>query len=219
MSDELPDTPESIAASQRQTVVLLAILVEGGLLVGASILGWMIDRDPLRHFAWTGAAVLWGVAATVPLMILFGLFLRWPVGPLKGIQRFSEGVMRPLLAPCSVVDLLGISVLAGLGEEMLFRGVLQDAFTGWFNVWVGVLLTSLLFGALHSITLTYAVLAAVMGAYLSFVWMYTENLLVVVIAHALYDFLVLMWLLRGPGAAAALAAHEAAEKPPESPPQ
>jgi membrane protease YdiL (CAAX protease family) len=96
---------------------------------------------------------------------------------------------------------------------------LQDAFTGWFNVWVGVLLTSLLFGALHSITLTYAVLAAVMGAYLSFVWMYTENLLVVVIAHALYDFLVLMWLLRGPGAAAALAAHEAAEKPPESPPQ
>jgi membrane protease YdiL (CAAX protease family) len=222
MSEELPDSSETEVEERRRTVVLLAILIEGGLLAGASLLGWIIDRPPLRSFAWTLQGAAWGVAATIPLLGLFFLFFLWPIGPLKRIQKFSDEVIRPLLAPCSVVDLFGISVLAGLGEEMLFRGVLQEAFTGWFNVVVGVVVASLLFGLLHSITVTYAVLATIMGAYLGCVWLYADhNLLVSVIAHALYDFVVLLWLLRGPGAAAALEAHEArqaAEKPPEPPP-
>jgi len=39
---------------------------------------------------------------------------------------------------------------------------------------------------------------------------------VVVIAHALYDLVVLIWLLRGPGAAESLE-RQATEKPPEPP--
>ena len=222
MSEELPESPETDAAARRQTVVLLAILVEGGLLAGSSILGWMIDHPPLRFFAWTSKAVLWGVVATLPPLALFFLFTRWPIGPLKGIQRFSEEVVRPLLSPCSLVDLLGISVLAGLGEELMFRGVLQEAFADWFGVWIGVAAASVFFGLLHSITFTYTLLATLMGAYLGVVCLYADgNLLVVVIAHALYDFVALLWLLRGPGAAAALEAlqaRQAAEKS-ESPPQ
>ncbi len=213
MVDELPESPESDAAARRQTVVLMAVFVEGGLLAAASLLGWMIDRPPLRHFDWTWRAVLWGVAATVPLVIFFFLFSRWPIGPLKRIQRFSEEVIRPLLSPCSLIDLLGISLLAGLSEELLFRGVLQDAFSGWFNVWVGVLVASVLFGLMHAITFTYALLAALTGVYLGCIWLYAgHNLLVAVVTHALYDFVVLLWLLRGPGA------REASEKPPETPP-
>lgn len=212
MSEELPESPESDAETRRQTIILLAVLFEGGLLAAASLLGWMIDQPPLRFFAWTLPAVLWGVVATLPMLVLFFLFLRWPIGPLKRIQRFSEDVLRPLLAPCSLIDLLGISVLAGLGEELFFRGVLQEAFTRWFNVWVGILLSSVLFGLPHAITFTYALLATVMGAYLGCVWLYADhNLLVLVIAHALYDFIALVWLLRGPGAAEALEALDARE--------
>lgn len=221
MSEELPESPEADAAAQRHTVVLLAILIEGGLLVGASLLGWILDQPPLLHFAWTPRAALWGVGATAPLVLLFFLFSRWPVGPLKRIQRFSEDIIRPLLAPCSILDLLGISLLAGLGEEVLFRGVVQEVFSRWFNVGIGVLVASLLFGAMHSITFTYALLAGLMGAYLGWVWLYADhNLLVVVLTHALYDFVVLLWLLRGPGAAAALERHaaEKAQQPPSEAP-
>lgn len=223
MSDDLPESPESDMAARRQTVVLLAILVEGGLLASASLLGWMLDQPPLRFFHWTLSAVVWGVVATLPLVVLFFVFQRLPIGPLKRIQRFSEEVIRPLLAPCTLVDLLGISALAGLGEEMLFRGVVQAAFARWFNVWVGVAAASVLFGLLHSITFTYAVLATLMGAYLGWVWLSADqNLLVIVITHALYDFVVLLWLLRGPGAAEAIDAlessREAAEKAQEPPP-
>jgi membrane protease YdiL (CAAX protease family) len=212
MSEELPESPESDTEERRQTVILLAVLIEGGLLAAASLLGWMLDQPPLRFFAWTLSAVLWGVVATLPLLPLFFLFLHWPIGPLKRIQRFSEEVMRPLLAPCSLIDLVGISALAGLGEEMFFRGVLQEAFARWFNVWVGILISSLLFGLLHSITFTYVLLATLMGAYLGCVWLYADhNLLVIVITHALYDFIALFWLLRGPGAAEALEALNARE--------
>ena len=79
MPDEFPESPESDPEARRQTIVLLAVLTEGGLLVAASLLGWMIDQPPLRSFDWTLRAVLWGVAAAVPLLALFFVFVRWPI--------------------------------------------------------------------------------------------------------------------------------------------
>jgi membrane protease YdiL (CAAX protease family) len=197
--DARPDDPAPGAPSERRTVVMLAIVVEGGLIVLAWLLGGLLGQPPLGTFAWDYRAALWGLAGTVPMVALFLLMLRWPLGPLRRIKQFSEQVLRPLLAPCTVLDLFGIAVLAGLGEEMLFRGVLQGAFGQRSNPWVGLALASVLFGLMHCITLTYAVLAAVMGAYLGLVWQWTGNLLPVVLMHALYDFLVLLYLLRGPG--------------------
>src|SRR5579875_455198 len=218
MSDEFPESPESELEARRQTVVLMAVLVEGGLLIVAALLGWMLDQPPVRFFQWTLRGVFWGAIATVPLVALFFVFQRWPIGPLRRIQRFSEEVLRPLLAPCSWIDLLGISALAGLGEEAFFRGVLQEAAVRWFNnVWLGILAVSVLFGLVHSITFTYVVLATLMGVYLGCVWLYADhNLLVIVITHALYDFVVLLWLLRGPGAAEALDALQARQEAEKS---
>jgi membrane protease YdiL (CAAX protease family) len=222
MSDDMPESTEPDWEARRQTVVLLAVFFEGGLLAAASVLGWMIDQPPLRFFDWTLRAVLWGVVAALPLLLLFFVTQRLPIKPLQRIKRFGEDIIRPLFAPCSVIDLLGISALAGLGEELFFRGVLQEALSRWLNVWIGILAVSVLFGLVHSITFTYAVLAALMGAYLSWVWLYTDhNLLVIIITHALYDFVVLLWLMRGPGAAAALdelQSRQAAEKIDEPPP-
>ena len=59
-----------------------------------------------------------------------------------------------------------------------------------------MLIASLLFGLLHPISLAYVVVAAALGAYLGLVWMYSGNLLTVVVAHALYDFVLLVYLVR-----------------------
>jgi membrane protease YdiL (CAAX protease family) len=97
--------------------------------------------------------------------------------------------------PCAITLVL-ISLLAGLGEEMLFRGVLQGFAARWLGPTVGLVIGSALFGLLHPITWTYGLLATGLGLYLGVVWLVSDNLLVVVIAHALYDFLVLVYLLR-----------------------
>jgi hypothetical protein len=41
------------------------------------------------------------------------------------------------------------------------------------------------------------VLAAIVGIYLGAIWLLTGNLLVPIVAHAVYDFVALTWFLKG----------------------
>jgi membrane protease YdiL (CAAX protease family) len=200
------------AASERRSVVSLAIAIEGGLVVLAVFLGWLLDQPPFEQYRWDASDAAVGLAATVPMLLLFFAMLRWPVGPLRAIKKFSEEVLRPLLAPCTVIDLLGISTLAGIGEEMLFRGVLQGSLAGRLGPWPALAIASLFFGLMHAITATYAVLAALLGVYLGWIYLLCDNnLLAATVPHVLYDFVALLYLLRGPGSAAGAATEEEVE--------
>jgi membrane protease YdiL (CAAX protease family) len=199
----------------RLSVVLAAVAVEGGLILVAWFMGWLLVHPPLAHFSWDWYAVVPALLGTLPLIGIFLVIFHWPVGPLVELKRLTHEFLYPLLAPCSVVDLLGISLLAGVGEEMLFRGVLQAAFTDWLgSPWEGIALASLMFGLMHAITSTYAILATVLGAYLGWVWLLTDNLLVVILIHAFYDFFALLYLLRGPGRPPVPAAPVSDSPPP-----
>jgi membrane protease YdiL (CAAX protease family) len=184
-------------APTRTHLVLLAVLFEGGLGALALLLGWWFEVPPLEHTKWDGAGVAWGLAGSIPLLLVFGLCLVWPVGPLASIKKFGEEFIRPMFRPCSILDLALISLLAGAGEEMLFRGVLQPLLTDSVGLWQGVLVTSVVFGLLHPLTPFYAVLATVVGVYLGWLFLATENLLVVIVAHGFYDFLALVYISRG----------------------
>jgi membrane protease YdiL (CAAX protease family) len=187
---------------RRREVVLLAAAFEGGCVVAALLLGWLVGAPPLAGWRWSLRDAGLGVAASVPMLAGAWVLLRWPVGPLRDIRRFSEEVIRPVFAQCTLADLALISLLAGLGEEMLFRGVLQPLFGRWLGTWPGVVLASLLFGLFHPVSPAYVLLASLMGVYFGWLVLVCEgNLLVVVLAHALYDFLVLVWLLRERGTA------------------
>ncbi|MBV9124292.1 MAG: CPBP family intramembrane metalloprotease [Planctomycetes bacterium] len=186
------------ARSSRGQMLGLGILVEGGLGLLAWGLGWLLHQPPLEHCSWSLRDLLTGVAASLPMLLLFLACLRWPYGPLAHLKRFSEEVVRPLFRESSVWELALISLLAGVGEEMLFRGVLQGALGRWLGLWAGFAVASLLFGLLHSITPIYALLAALLGAYLGWLYLATGNLLVPIAAHAFYDGVALVYLARGP---------------------
>jgi membrane protease YdiL (CAAX protease family) len=191
-----PDRPGPLGVDP---VVWVAIAIEGGLVGVAYLAGWVTSQPPLERFAlvWRDAAV--GAAAALPMLALFFAFLRWPVGPLGTIKKFCDEVLRPILAPCTLLDFAGIALLAGLGEEMLFRGVFQVAFGHWTgSALAGLAIASVLFGVLHAVTATYAVFATLMGAYLGGLFLMTDNLLAAVVAHALYDFVALVILVRRP---------------------
>jgi membrane protease YdiL (CAAX protease family) len=183
----------------RRDVLLLALLVEGGLVGLAWGLGWLLGEPPLEKVRWDLAGVGLGLAASVPMLLLFVVLVRWPVGPFRRMKQFFDEVAGPLFRHCTVLDLAVISLLAGAGEEMLFRGVLQAAFTGRLGPAAGLGLASLLFGLMHPITPTYVAVAALIGAYLGWAWAACDNLLVVVVAHAVYDFIALVVLVRGRG--------------------
>lgn len=187
-----------------RSFVLLAAVFEGGLAVAAIGLGWLVGHSPLEAFPRTAADAAWGAGcgaiATLPLLALLWLCLNWPIGPLAKLIRVVDELLVPLFRECRVVDLAVISVLAGLGEEMLFRAVIQEAVAGWVDGepgrWIGLAVAALLFAAVHMVTPTYALLAGIIGLYLGWIWIVTGNLLVPITIHAAYDFLALVYLVK-----------------------
>lgn len=109
-------------------------------------------------------------------------------------MRDVNGKLVPAFARCTTFELALISLLAGVGEEALFRGVIQSALTAWLTPSWGLVLTSALFGLGHLVTPAYAVIAGLLGLYLGAIAMFHGNLLIVMIVHGLYDLLALLYL-------------------------
>jgi CAAX protease family protein len=178
-------------------IVWLAVAFEGGLALLALGLGLIPGvQAPLPKIRWIAQDAAWGIVACLPLLVVFLICVRWPVGPLVRIKQLSEEFIRDWFSSCTLLQLALISTLAGIGEEMLFRGVIQDTLAAWINPLTGVVLASLFFGLMHPITPFYVVLAALMGAFLGWIFVVTDNLLPAIITHGLYDFLALAYLTR-----------------------
>jgi membrane protease YdiL (CAAX protease family) len=191
--------------------VVQALAFEGALAVVACALGWLLPIPPWRQIHWDAAGLGWGIAACIPL--LAGMFVLRGVrsGPIGRLNRVVDQFVVPLFARCTLLDFALISIVGGLGEELLFRGLIQAALTNWLGVAAGIVIASLLFGLAHIITPTYAVLAALIGVYLGWVWIAADNLLAPIVAHALYDFAALAYLTRGARGGASPAVSSQAE--------
>jgi uncharacterized protein len=176
----------------------LGCLVELALLAAAAALSAAFAVPLFADLHWNGTDLLLGIAATGPLLLGFRLFLVSNVRPLRRIRDFLESAIRPALGRWSMPQLAIVSVLAGICEETLFRSVLQGGLHAAVGAWPALLLAATCFGLCHSITRTYAVLATVVGIYLGAIWLLTGNLLVPIVAHAVYDFVALTWFLKCP---------------------
>ena len=162
----------------------------------ALVVAWLLGVSLFEQvrIGWHG---LWlSVAGTCPLLLVlvWGPHSQWK--PLTRLLREVEDQVLPLFAGSSVLELAGISALAGLAEESLFRGVLQTALADWLNPTPTLVVASTLFGLAHFITPTYALFASVIGLYLGCLLMMSDNLLVPILVHAMYDFVALVYLVR-----------------------
>ncbi|HJT33931.1 MAG TPA: CPBP family intramembrane glutamic endopeptidase [Pirellulales bacterium] len=176
--------------------VLWAALAEGAIGAVAVLLAWCLEV-PL----WSGwrvdlASAATGLAAACPLLVVMWLVMRWPVGPFRELKMLVDEFVVPLFRAGSLADFALISLVAGVGEELLFRGVVQRGLAASWGPWVACGLAALLFGLCHALNLGYCLLATAIGAYLGWLERATGNLLAPIIAHAVYDFLALIYLIR-----------------------
>lgn len=202
-AEEMDDEP-----GRGGNMTALAVAFEGGLGLAALLLGWLLDFWPvpgveLDGIIWSDhwPALLWGLAATGPMLAGFWLIDRFPWGPLGDLQRDVERLVVPLFRHCSILELALIAAAAGIGEELLFRGLLQHGLSVWlappWGVWTALVVASCVFGCFHVLSATYAVLAALIGLYLGVLLIFSGSLLAPAVAHGLYDFIALVYLLRG----------------------
>jgi len=196
MEEDLLQQPEDDQPG-REVIIIFAGFFEGGLALLSLALGWFWGHPPLARFVWSTRAATWGVVAAIPLSLMFLAMLHWPIGPLGRVKKFFDTEVVPMLAKSSWAELALVSVSAGVGEEMLFRGVLQPLLSGWLGNAAGLGIASLLFGLLHPISVVYMVLAALLGLYLgAMLWVADGNLLMVMVTHALFVFIALAYLIR-----------------------
>ncbi len=177
-------------------ILFVAVAFEAGLGVAAVLAGLVLGYSPLGTFEWSGAALVSGLIATVPMLALFALCWRSDLTPVRRIRERLDELVPLLFGDRSLVTIALVSVAAGVGEELLFRGLLQGMLAGLLGAGPALLIASALFGLGHSITYGYVVLAGLIGAYLGSLWLMTGNLLVPITAHALYDFIAIVAMTR-----------------------
>ena len=86
--------------------------------------------------------------------------------------------------------------MAGIGEEVFFRGFLQGSLARVVNPWIALALVSALFGVVHMVSIGYAIFAGPLGFYLGMLLLLTGNLFVAVAVHTLFDFAAILLIVR-----------------------
>jgi membrane protease YdiL (CAAX protease family) len=162
------------------------ILVIGwlALLVGRGELG--LDAMGLGPAAWEMVGV-WTLVLTLIALLLLWVF--WAVRRAAGIQESSLlGQLLPKTGKEKGTFVL-LSMSAGLGEELAYRGFLVPTLTllmGW--PWGAAILSSVLFGLLHAYQGWLGVVrTAALGFVLAASFILTGGLWPAILAHAILD--------------------------------
>ena len=124
---------------------LLALAIAGEAVLVLVAVVWMGLRDiPIRLGAggWPRGVVIGGLAAGGLAIVKLYLLCRAPAVPgVPAVCRLYRDTLRPLFGAIGLRDVVVISVAAGVGEELLFRGAVQPE--------LGLVPASIIFGVLH----------------------------------------------------------------------
>lgn len=186
------------ATAQRLIVIGLAIeLAAGG---AAYLAGWLIDWPPDATLRLSASAVLWGLLGTLPMLAVMFISLHLPTRFFRTLRREIDELLVPPFRASSIPQLALLSVAAGWGEELFFRGLIQGYVTsrweGVVGLAMGLFVANALFGCAHPISTVYVLMTTALGMYLSALWLAGNNLLIPMVTHAAYDFIVLVYLTR-----------------------
>lgn len=161
------------------------ILLIGGLAAWAGLRSGMTPGDlglraidPVHGLAWTGAVVVVALG-----FALASRFLGHREAPL--LER-----LLPRTGPQRAAFVL-LSLSAGVGEEVAFRGFLIPALeTASGSIGLAVIVSSMAFGMLHSYQRSAGVLrAGALGVVLAMPLLATGSLYPSIAAHALFDLI------------------------------
>ena len=175
-----------------------ACYFEASLVLVAVFLGWIANIDPFKNIYFSEAAIALGVIGTAPLFLMFLVMEQMQGKSVTNIRKLLLNTLGPGLHRYHWTDLFILAAIAGVSEELLFRGVIQPWIEASWGMTAGLIGSNIIFGLVHAVTPLYAVLAALVGIYLGLSLDYggDRNLLIPIIIHGFYDFLAFVALMR-----------------------
>ena len=195
-----PDDDENLPSifSPAMLMTLTTVQIEGGLAVLAILIAYFAEIPLLAMLIFEPKAFLFGFLGIVPAVLFCWLVYKLPTKAVVFTRQFMRSIYFDFVRHCSVLQLLLVAIMSGIGEELFFRGVLQTTIAQWCGggthglVW-GILITSALFGLVHPINKLYVALCFIIGVYLGLIFAVSgNNLTAPIILHAGYNFVVFL---------------------------
>jgi membrane protease YdiL (CAAX protease family) len=168
-------------------LVPVVLATQAGL-AGAAVLGAQVAGV---RFAWGRPVrdILVGGLVAAALAAANLWLLERPAGAWRPMRTAIDEVLIPTFVGLSGRQVVILSVAAGVGEELFFRGFLQPV--------AGVVAAALAFGAAHvagARMVAFGVWAAAMGLVLGGLVVATGGIVASMTAHACYDVLAFNYL-------------------------
>ncbi|MCA9038741.1 MAG: CPBP family intramembrane metalloprotease [Planctomycetaceae bacterium] len=191
----LPDLTEA-----NRNFLGTAYRIQVGMILIALAIGGFLTTPPWKLFEWSQPALLLGTLGTLPLA-LFMLFLE--LLPFEGLRRIQDLLVHkvaPLVADATVKKLFVLALLVGVGEELIFRGIVQNFLMVHIDVHLAILISSIIFAFCHFISPTYIILVFGISLYLGYssIWFSNNaemNLVPPILIHTFYDFFAFLYIL------------------------
>jgi len=188
---------------------MLVIQFLGLFVIPSLLFGYFSDPKPASYLGLKppGRTIYWllGILAllvSIPFveylgilnqkMIIGGDTQKW----MKSMEEEAAKQIQFMLSKHTpdelFLNLIFISVFAGIGEELFFRGVLQRLFIKLTkNPWAGIVLTAILFSGFH--LQFYGFLPRLfLGVLLGALYWYSGSLWTSILAHFIYDALIII---------------------------
>lgn len=197
MNADSDPRPSRLGELLNRRPIAFALAFEGALALAAIVLALIFGLRPWSTIAFDTDALVRSMLATVLMVVAVLALMQLNWSWVRNLDRIVREHLLPLFRDAGAMALLGVALMAGIGEELLFRGVIQAGLSGLVGPFTALVLASLLFGLAHALSAAYFVLTCLMGLYLGWLYMATGNLLVPITVHFLYDWIVLSWYLSG----------------------
>jgi ABC-type Na+ efflux pump permease subunit/membrane protease YdiL (CAAX protease family) len=180
-------------------IVALLFVLEFGACAGPAILFAVIGRYRWREVfsirrpsihAMAGAVFM--AVGLIPIVqAIAWLQQHFNILPIDPTNQL-ESLLSPAMSSHPILTPIFVGLMAGIGEEILFRGPLQSAFVQRLPLKMALILGALIFAAAH-VDLSGMIVRFGLGLALGWIVWYTGSIFPAILMHATYDG-VGLWL-------------------------
>ncbi len=185
------------------TVGLGLALVVSELLLLFIPLGFLlitrVDIKSYVRFYLKPKYILLGAGFAIILLVINGLsvyLLTMALGTSVAVEEANRLLMELSKSPEGLTAIVAALSLAGICEEFLFRGFLQNSLSRRFTFIPAVIISSVTFGLFHfDPQLVYIISTIIAGLILGYIYHRWQSLVVSMTAHSVMNIIVLVTLL------------------------
>jgi hypothetical protein len=178
--------------------IIFLIAMGGTVLIGLGAygLGFLLDKPLGAQLSWTLGGAMFGLGAVAPLVVLLWLFSRTKIPALARFRQSQIKFYAEVGFEFTRRRIFAMAAVAGVAEELMFRGLLQSWMAGFTPLIVAIIAPNIIFGLLHMRTLLFGLIAGCVGVYFGALYALSDNMLVPIITHGVYDLIALEYTRR-----------------------